>query len=166
MRAIFCKEMDTKKLLEKEKIGCFIPMRYTLTLKNGRKVRELVPAVTNLIFVHATPTAIKEVKTKNRYLQYLIDSRSKEKIIVPDSQMKCFIAVANIYHDKMVYLKPEEVDLKKGTLVRILGGTFDGVEGVFMKVKGIRSKRVVVVLHGVAAVATAEIEPELIEIIS
>lgn len=166
MRAIFCKEMETKSLLDKEKIGSFIPMRYTLTLKNGRKVRELAPAITNLIFVHATPSAIKEVKAKTRYLQYLIDSRSKEKIIVPDSQMKCFIAVATVYHEKMVYLKPEEVDLKKGTLVRILGGPFDGVEGVFMKVKGVRSKRVVVLLHGVAAVAIAEIEPELIEVIS
>ena len=166
MRAIFRKEMDTKKLLDKECIRSFIPMHYTLTMKNGRKVRELVPAITNLIFVHATPTAIKQVKSKTECLQYIIDSRSKEKIIVPDDQMKRFIAVASICHEKMTYLKPEEVDLRKGTLVRVLGGPFDGVEGVFVKVKGVRSRRVVVLIQGIAAVVTAEIETDLIEVIS
>jgi hypothetical protein len=39
-------------------------MRYSLATKNGRKVRTLIPAVTNLIFVHATPMALKEVKKK------------------------------------------------------------------------------------------------------
>lgn len=165
MRAIFRKEINTKKLLDKEGIESFIPMHYSLTIKNGRKERELVPAVSNLILVHATPTAIKEIKAKNRYLQYIINSRNKEKIIVPDNQMKHFIAVASIYHEKMIYLKPEEVNLKKGTPVRILGGPFDGVEGIFMKIKGVRSRRVVVLIHGVAAVATAEIETDLIEVI-
>lgn len=165
MRAIFRKEIDTKKLLDKERIRSFIPMHYTLTVKNGRKVRELVPAVTNLIFVHATPTTIKEAKVKTGYLQYIIDSRSKEKIIVPDDQMERFITVTSICHEKTIYLKPEEVDLRKGTLVRILGGPFDGVEGVFVKIKGVRSRRVVVSLHGIAAVVTAEIEPDLIKLI-
>lgn len=166
MRAIFRKEMDTKKILDKECIRSFIPMHYTLTMKNGRKVRELVPAITNLIFVHATPTVIKEVKSKTEYLQYITDSRSKEKIIVPGDQMKRFIAVASICHEKMTYLKPEEVDLRKGTLVRVLGGPFDGIEGVFVKVKGVRSRRVVVLIQGIAAVVTAEIETDLIEVIS
>lgn len=166
MRAIFRKAIDTKKILDRESIRCFIPMHYTLTLKKGRKVQELVPAVTNLIFVPATLSEIKGVKAKTGYLQYIIDSRSKEKIIVPDDQMRRFIAVASIYHEKKIYLKPEEVDLKKGTFVRVLGGPFNGIEGVFVKVKGMRHRRVVVLLHGIAAIATAEIEADLIEVIS
>lgn len=165
MRAIFRKEMDTKKLLDKEGIRSFIPMCYALALKGGKKERVLVPAVTNLIFVHATSTTIKEVKVKTEYLQYIIDSRSKTKIIVPDNQMKHFIAVASICHEKMIYLKPEEVNLKKGMPVRIIGGPFDGIEGFFMKVKGARTRRVVVLVHGIAAIATAEIETDLIEVI-
>jgi transcription antitermination factor NusG len=165
MRAIFRKEMDIKNLLDKEKIVSFIPMHYTVTTKNGRKARELVPVVSNLIFVHASLEAIKKAKSKNKYLQYIVDSRSREKIIIPDQQMKHFIAVASNYNEKTIYLKPEEINLKKGTLIRIIGGVFDGVEGVFIKVKGARSRRVVVLIQGVIAVATAEIEPDLIEVI-
>jgi transcription antitermination factor NusG len=166
MRAIFHKEMEVKKLLDKENIENFIPMRYSLATKNGRKVRVLIPAVTNLIFVHATPIALKEVKKKNGYLQYIVNSRNKEKIIVPDEQMKRFILVASSCSEKLIYLKPEEVNLKEGTLVRIIGGAFNGVEGLFVKIKGVRSRRVVVHIREVTAVATAEITPDLIEVIS
>ncbi|MFT4222893.1 UpxY family transcription antiterminator [Dysgonomonas sp.] len=165
MRATFRKELDAQNILDKEKIRSFIPMCYTVTLRNQRKVRELVPAVRNLIFVYATLSDIKKVKTKVGYLQYIVNSRSKEKIIVPDEQMKRFIGVASTYDQKLIYLKPEEVNLKQGTPVRIIGGSFDGVEGVFMKVKGARSRRVVVLIHGVTAVATAEIEPDLVQVI-
>jgi transcription antitermination factor NusG len=166
MRATYRKELEAQSILDKEKIRSFIPMRYTVTQKNRRKVRELVPAIANLIFVHAPLSDIKKVKTKVGYLQYIVNSRNKEKIIVPDEQMKRFITVASTYNQKLIYLRPEEVNLKQGTPVRIIGGPFDGVEGVFMKVKGTRSRRVVVLVHGVTAVATAEIEPDLIEVIS
>jgi transcription antitermination factor NusG len=166
MRAIFHKEMAVKELLDKENIENFIPMRYSFTTKNGHKVRELVPAVTNLIFVHTTPMALKEIKKKNGYLQYIVNSRNKEKIIVSDEQMKRFILVASSCSEKLIYLKPEEINLEKGTLVRIIGGAFDGVEGLFIKMKGARSRRVVVLIRDVIAVTTAEIEPDLIEVIS
>ena len=65
-----------------------------------------------------------------------------------------------------MYLNPDEINIAKGTPVRIIGGTFDGVEGIFVKVKGVRSKRVVVLIDGVTAVATAEIQPEYIEVVS
>jgi transcription antitermination factor NusG len=109
---------------------------------------------------------LNEVKKKSRYLQYIVNSRSREKIIVSDEQMKHFIVVASLHTEKLIYLKPEEINLKKGTPVRIIGGPFDGVEGIFIKVKGARSRRVVVLIQGVTAVATTEIEPDLIEVIS
>ena len=51
--------------------------------------------------------------------------------------------------------------LKKGDKVRITGGIFSGVEGVFVRVKG--DRRVVVSIQGIMAVATAFIHPSLIE---
>lgn len=59
----------------------------------------------------------------------------------------------------------KELDLQKGSRVRIHGGKLNGVTGVFMQVQGKRNRRVVVLLEGVMAVA-AEVHPDLIEVIS
>ena len=45
---------------------------------------------------------------------------------------------------------PDEVNLRKGTKVRITGGDFEGYEGVFVKVKGARDRRVVISLQAVS----------------
>ena len=49
--------------------------------------------------------------------------------------------------------------------VRITGGDFEGQEGVFLKVKGARDRRVVIAIQGIIAVAMATIHPDLIEVI-
>lgn len=79
--------------------------------------------------------------------------------------MRRFIAVAGTYSDQLLYFQPEEVNLSKGTKVRITGGDFEGQEGIFLKVKGARDRRVVIEIQGVIAVAMATILPELIEVI-
>lgn len=162
------REAKAQEKLDKENIKNFIPKRYEIKEHNGKKVRALVPAVSNLIFVHATKSVLTAFKLKNPYLQYItrkIDSH-REVIVIPDRQMQAFIKVAEKYEEDLIYYKPEEINLKKGTKVRVHGGAFDGMEGVLLKVKGKRSKRIVVSLPDIIAVAAAYIEPEYIEIIS
>ncbi|SHJ76190.1 UpxY family transcription antiterminator [Bacteroides stercorirosoris] len=165
MRATYRREPDAMRLLEKENLGCFVPMQYKISLKKGRKVRALVPVVHNLLFVHARPSDVKRVKSRVSYLQYITDTRSGQKIIIPDSEMQRFIAVAGTYNDHLLYFQPDELNLSKGTKVRVIGGDFAGQEGVFLKVKGARDRRVVVEIQGVIAVAMATIHPDLIEVI-
>jgi transcription antitermination factor NusG len=153
------------RLLEKEKLGCFVPMQYKICIRKGKKIRALVPVVHNLIFVHACPSEVQRVKSQVTYLQYITDTRSGKKIIIPDVEMQRFIAVAGSYNDHLLYFQPEELNLSKGTKVRITGGDFEGQEGVFLKVKGARDRRVVVEIQGVIAVAMATIHPDLIEVI-
>ena len=45
MRATYRREPDAMRLLEKEKMGCFVPMQYKISIKKGKKVRVLVPVV-------------------------------------------------------------------------------------------------------------------------
>ena len=165
MRATYRREPDAMHLLEKEKLGCFIPMQYKVSIRKGRKVRVLVPVVHNLLFVHARPSDVKRVKSQVSYLQYITDTRSGRKIIIPDSEMQRFIAVAGTYNDHLLYFQPDELNLSKGTKVRVIGGDFAGQEGIFLKVKGARDRRVVVEIQGVIAVAMATIHPDLIEVI-
>ena len=67
--------------------------------------------------------------------------------------------------DLLLYFQPDELNLSKGTKVRITGGEFEGQEGIFLKVKGARDRRVVIEIQGVIAVAMATIHPDLIEVI-
>lgn len=166
MSAPYNRELKVKNMLDNENIECFVPMRYEIRNIKGKKERVYVPAVSNLIFVYTTESRLKLFKQKINYLQYLtltIDGNSK-KITVPDERMRQFIHICNTYDKKLVYLRPEEVNLSKGVKVRIHGGAFNDVEGIFVKIKGIRNRRVVVLIQGVAAVATAEIHPDLIEV--
>lgn len=74
---------------------------------------------------------------------------------------KCaFIAIAGSYDQQVIYLPPTEYSMQKGDRVRITGGVFEGVEGIFVRVKG--DRRVVVSIQGVMAVATTFIHPSLI----
>ncbi len=165
MRATYRRGMQIKGILDKLGIDNFIPMRYEVHIRNGRKKRELIPVISDLIFVHAVQLELQKVKFKLPYLQYMIDIRNGRKIIVPDEQMKQFIAVAGTYDEHLIFFSPDEVSLHKGMKVRIIGGNFAGYEGVFVKVKGARDRRVVISLQGVIAMAMATLPSDLIEVI-
>ncbi len=166
MRVTYRRELVVKELLDKADIHNFIPMQYRLSIKGKQKRRELVPVIHNLIFVHALPSRIQCIKKEIPCLQYMMDSREGKKIVVPEKQMRHFIAVAGTYNEQLLYFKPEELNLAKGTRVMICGGEFEGQEGIYLKVKGARDRRVVIVVQGVVAVAMVTIHPDLIKVIS
>ena len=166
MSATFRRELKARALLDDAGIECFIPMKYmAVTKRNGRKAKELVPAVHNLIFVHADKEQIQDIKKDIPWLQWLTRSSDGRNvpIVVPDRDMEQFIQVTRDSNEKLVYLRPDEIDLRKGTPIRILGGPFNGIEGTFIKIQGHRNRRVVVMLKNIIGVAMAEVTPDLIE---
>ena len=90
-----------------------------------------------------------------------MDRETRQPIIVPDIQMRSFMAVAGNCDHQLVYLELSTVSFRKGERVRVTGGIFEGVEGEFIRVKN--DRRVVVSIRGVMAVATTFIHPSLIE---
>ena len=168
MSATFGRELKARDFLEKNGVECFIPMKYQMVndRKQG-KVRKLVPAISNLLFVHTTRVRIQTLKSSVDYLQYLtmpIEGKNIP-IIVPEYQMQPFIAVCETHDEKLVYLSSDEINLDKGTPVRIVGSSFDGVEGTFVKVQKRRKKQVVVLVQGVAAVMIAEITDGYLQVL-
>ena len=167
MSAPYHRELVARDWFTEQGIETFVPMRYEIiTRRDGTKVRELVPAIHNLLFVRSSRPEMRELKPQIPIVQYLtrpVDGRN-EPILVPEYQMSQFIRVSNSYDDKLSYFRPEELNLRRGTAVRIIGGPFDGVEGTFVKVQGIRNRRVVVQLPGLLAVA-AEVHPDLIQVL-
>ena len=168
MSATFGRGLKAKDFLESKSVECFVPMKYDIVgdPKQG-KIKKLVPAISNLIFVHTTKDRIQELKRIAEYLQYLTKPEGGRNvpIVVPEDQMSQFIRVCNSYDNSLVYLSPEDVDLKEGTLVKVVGGAFDGVEGTFIKVENHRKKRVIILVQGIAAVVITELTDGYLQVL-
>lgn len=155
----------------------FIPKQYAVRVYHGKKTRRLVPVIPGLVFVQATRGNLCEFKKHHNFLQFVMRTRNanadrtapsgrtdQDYLVVPEKQMADFMRVAGQYEENVAYYSPEELHLEKGTRVRILGGPFDGVEGVFLKVQGARARRLVVQIPNTLA-AVVSVEPDLVEVI-
>ena len=167
MRVTYSREIKVKAELDRLEIENFVPMTYKLVCAdNGNPHRELVPAINNLIFVRSTQGRISELKTSNKVLEplrYMMDhtaEKAHEIMTVPDRQMENFMCVASMTDDSVMFLDENTIVGKEGKRVKIMGGVFEGVEGVIRRVK--RCKRVVVALDGIASVAIAYVPAGLL----
>lgn len=162
IRVTYSRELALKDYLDKEGIENFIPMRYEYVIKGERRVRKLVPVVHNLVFVRTCRDFIDRLKAETSLpIRYIMNKETNSPIIIPERQMRNFIAVAGTNEEQLVYLEPAVVALRKGQRVRVTGGIFEGVEGEFIRVKN--DRRVMVSIQGVMAVATTFIHPSFIE---
>ena len=166
MRVTYQREMKVKAELNRLGIESFVPMMYKL-VDGDMPQRELVPAISNLIFVRSTQERISGLKSSNKTLEplrYMIDQTTQQPhtiMTVPDRQMENFMRVASRTDDSVMFLNDESVIGKEGKRVIITGGAFEGVTGVIRRVK--RCKRVVVEIEGVASVAIAFVPAVLLK---
>lgn len=164
VRVTYSRELSLKSYLDKEGIENFIPMRYEYAVRNDRRVRKLVPAIHNLVFVRTTRARMDDIKNNpqlNIPVRYIMNRATRRPIVIPDEQMRSFILVAGTHDEAVIYVEPEELKLAKGTKVRITGGVFEGAVGEFVRLR--HDRRVVVNIEGVMAVATTFIHPSLVE---
>lgn len=165
LRVTYSRELIFKEYLDSEAIENFIPMHYEYVTKGERRVRKLVPVVHNLVFVRSSRDRINLMKdVLSLPIRYIMNKETNRPIIVPERQMRNFIAVAGTNEEQLVYLEPTSVSFRKGQRVRVTGGLFQGVEGEFIRVKN--DRRVMVSIQGVMAVATTFIHPSFIELIN
>jgi len=162
IRVTYNRELKVKEDLDSRGITNFVPMQYRREERRGVMIKRLVPSVHNLIFIHITPSDMKEYKmTTDLPIRYIMNRETHKPITVPTHEMENFIKVAGTYEEKLIYLNPDPGDFSKGERVRIIGGTFAGAEGVFVRLKG--DRRVVINVEGLVAVATTFVHPSMIE---
>ena len=164
VRVTYGRELALKAILDKENIESFIPMRHEYITRDGRRMRKLVPAVHNLVFIHSTRKKIDELKEQFSVkvpIRYIMNRATNQPVLIPEEQMCSFILVSGNYDEAILYLEPTELALTKGQKVRIIDGIFKGAIGEFVRIR--HDRRVVVNIEGVMAVATTFIHPSLIE---
>ena len=139
-------------------------MRYSYIMKGGKRVRKLVPAIHNLVFIHSTRKRIDLLKDEleaSLPIRFIMNREYCRPVVIPDAQMRSFILVAGTHDESILYIEPAELHLVKGQKVRIIDGIFKGVIGEFVRIR--HDRRVVVNIEGVMAVATTFIHSSLVE---
>ncbi len=167
MRAYKCEKQAEEKLSGKDGLEYFIAKHYVVRVYHGVKSKRLVPVIPSLVFVHARHEQIVDFKKRYNFLQFAMWEKStgQEYIVVPDDQMDSFIKVASRHEKNVTYYKPDEIDLKKRTRVRIIGGPFDNVEGLFINSRGAGKKKLIVEIPGIIAAQTEIERFDLIQVL-
>lgn len=139
------------------------------------------PLIASLLFVKCSQNQVLRVKHENdnqlfvytrrmRNMQTLTNATTGEVLTqqseyycnlpspIDENEMKAFMIVADSVTDGLQYLGPDDPRYHEGTRVRVLKGPLKGAEGFIKRIK--KDRKFIVCVSGVAAIATAHIDPE------
>lgn len=144
----------------------FTPMKWHLSVKQGKRIREKIPFMQDLLFVHAARNKLDPVVEKTSTLQYRYarGGAYREPMRVPEGEMERFILAVSTSESPRYYL-PEEITPEMcGRKIRIVGGPLDRYEGCLITTRGSKVKRLLVELPRFFSVGV-EVDPEYIQFV-
>ena len=98
------------------------------------------------------------MKKSRPHLQYMMRRMGSrmEKIVVPQRQMDDFMKVCTASPDFVEIVPTEGTTFRPGQEILVVSGPFQGVRGLFQRVGGHRTRRLVVSIPG-ACYASVEV---------
>ena len=167
LRVTYSRELKIKDALDKRGVSTFVPMMWKMVEKEGNTRKMLVPAVSNLCFVFWTKADIdafiSEFGDKSP-VHYYWDRTSSRPMTVPSKAMDDFVKVASSLDEDLIYITEISDKLREGQTVKVRSGAFAGVEGKIVRIR--KSRRLMVELPGMLAVASTYINPYDVEILN
>ena len=158
-------KLPAYKLLESLGLQVFTPMVWRLVVRHGKRSREEVPFMQDLLFVHDTRQTVDPIIEKYGTVQYrYVRGGYKIPMMVRESDMQRFIHAVESSENPRYYTPEEITSDMIGRKVRIVGGPLDGYEGCLQKMQGARIKRLFVELPNLLA-AAVEVQSEYIQVI-
>lgn len=156
-------KMPAYRMLEEKGMEVFVPMKWQLATRAGKRVRTEVPFMQDLLFVHETRTGLDPLVEKTPTFQYRwMRGTYREPMTVHPKEMERFIRAVRA-SDNPKYFQPEEITPDMyGRRIRIVGGQLDGYEGCLLTTRGSKTRRLLVELQGFLAVGV-EVNPEYIQ---
>lgn len=145
----------------------FTPMRWTVKVKRGVRMRQEEPIIADLLFVRSAKDPLDRAVANISTLQYRyrLGHSASEPTVVRDTDMERFINAVRNSHDTRYYL-PEEIRSEMyGKEIRVVGGPFDGYTGRLLSLRGSKTKRLLVELPGFIT-AAVEVSPDYIQLTS
>ena len=167
LRATYARELKVQDQLREHGIRTFIPMTWHKSdPATGNQQKTLVPAITGLVFAQATREALDAYIHSfgdARPVNYYWDRTANRPLTVPDKAMEDFIAIASTMDPDLIYLTEISDKLREGQKVIVKEGPFKGVEGKVVRIR--KSRRIMVEIPGMLAVASTYVEMGNVEII-
>ena len=166
LRVSYSRELKIKAQLDAMGITTFVPMMWKKKTVDGKTEKKLVPAVGNLCFVHWNKNGLDNFISsfgENSPVHYYWDRTLQRPLTVPQVAMDDFIKVASTVDEDLIYLTEISSKLREGQTVKVRSGAFAGVTGKIVRIK--KSRRIMVELPGMLAVASTFVNPGNVEII-
>ena len=153
------------KMLAERGMEVFTPMKWHLSVRNGRRERKTVPVIQDLLFVHDMRKNIDPLVRLVPTLQYrFLRNEYCKPMTVREDDMNRFINAVN-NSESVVYYRPEEITPQMlNRRIRIIGGPLDGYEGTLVTARGSKTKRILVELPDLLT-AGIEVNPDFIQLV-
>lgn len=166
IRVTYSRELKFQASLQEAGFETFVAMCRKKIERNGKQQYVVVPAISNLCFVKTTRDEFREYMTglgEACPARFIWDKSTRNPIVVPDKAMDDFMKISLSMSDETIYLNEVSAKLREGMKVKVNDGPFKDVEGVVVRIK--KSRRVMVELPGLFAIATNYIPVENLEIL-
>ena len=153
-------------LLQEAGFSVYTPLTWRLRERGGRKMREQVPVIRDLLFVDSTREELDPFVESLPTLQYRYrrGGQYRESLTVRDADMRRFITATCEAPDP-IFFSPGEISASMvGRKVEIIGGPLHGFQGNLLSVKGMRKKRLIVEIPDMIS-AAVEVAPEFIRFV-
>lgn len=171
-RASYSREDKASDYIVEDGTYVYIAKRYARKSVNGKQKKVLETLIPNLLFVYTTEDKAKEYVKDTPSLSYLTyyynhfeldDDQKNPPLTVSCKEMENFIIATCNKSEHLKFVDDEQCHFKGGEIVKIIDGSFKGVEGRVARVSG--QQRVIVTLTNVGLVSTAYIPTAFIKIL-
>ena len=159
-------KLPAYKRLSEEHFEVFTPKKEQLSIRSGKRIKEEVPFIQDLFFVHDCMEAIDPYVKKYPTIQYRFQKGGgyKNPMTVNDADMERFIYAVSVSKNPKYYRSGELTPAMCRREIRIVGGPLDGYEGKLITVRGSKIRRLLVELPDFFSVGV-EVNPEYIELL-
>lgn len=165
LRVSYSRALKIREAIDAKGIRTFVPMMWRRKQVGTKTEKVLVPAVSNLCFAYWTRQGIEEYIRgfgEKAPVHFYWDRTGDRPMTVPDKAMEDFIKVASTLDEDLIYLTEISGKLREGQPVKVKEGPFKGVEGKIVRIR--KSRRILVELPGMLAVASTYVPAEVLEI--
>ena len=164
LRVSYGRAEKANEILKAKGIETHLPLHTIYKEENGKRKKQRVPLLPNFLFVRTTLSKLESLIKSSPDFHFItfyydhFNTKSDGKnppLVVPANSMENFIKLTNLDDEHILLIDEVNGTYKQGDYVRIIEGSFKGIEGRVAKITG--QKRVIVELPGLCSVATAYI---------
>lgn len=164
LRATYGREKKAYEYIVKHNGVAFYPTIFVDKIVKGKRKSVEISRVPNIFFAYGTEEEIQSYVYDNINLPYLRfyynyhregTKITKEPLVVPDNQIESLKIICSSKAEDIIVIPENVRKFKEGQHVRVINGTFTGVEGHVARYMG--QQRVAVIINDLLTVATAYI---------